>query len=362
VGGALLHVDSTTVKANASNDSVALTPEALHPDPEETSFHPDLAPSSYWKQVKEEAAKAHPNVNDRLSSATDPEADILSRDGKNRMLAYKDHRAVDDKHGVIVGTQATGAAITDQEQFQALVDEVLVCRGLMMDGIAADRIYGTVDNYKYLWSRGIEPTLPRKNATRRKGKFGKERFQYDASSDHYICPAGEVLKPQGKAHDNYELYRASGPVCAACGLREQCVAGKKSPRTIRRDRDEGYVEWALRDRHTDGFRTRMRRRMAVVEGSFGQAKNWHGHHRTRWRGRWKVQVQCYLVAAIQNLKILLQWAGKPAGNGGGILAKTDFARIAVSVCGFLTRFWRVRRYGMPVRQDIVPVLQMNASR
>ena len=107
VGGRLIHIDSTVVQANASEDSVRLKEDG-------TTFHPDIAPKDYWNRVKKEAAHAHPKVNDRLESSTDPEADIISRDGKGRMLAYKDHRAVDDKHGVVLSTQATGAAITDQ--------------------------------------------------------------------------------------------------------------------------------------------------------------------------------------------------------------------------------------------------------
>lgn len=68
------------------------------------------------------------------------------------------------------------------------------------------------------------------------------------------------------------------------------------------------MERALEDRDTPAFRRRMARRMAVVEGSFGIAKEQHCHRRTRWRGKWKMQVQCYLVASIQNLKKLLKWA------------------------------------------------------
>lgn len=225
VGGKLVHVDSSTIKANAAEDSVVLKQE-------EGQFHPDLAPHEYWNRVKKEAKCAHPNVNDRMESTTDPDADIISRDGKGRQLAYKDHRAVDDKHGVVIATQATGAAVTDHAQFQSVVNEVIFRQHVIAEGVAADRIYGTNDNYKYLVGLGIQPTIPRKRSARKEGRFGKEMFHYNRLQDRYICPAGEELRPQGRTSGNAVLYRASSRSCATCTLRDKCVSGKKHPRTI----------------------------------------------------------------------------------------------------------------------------------
>jgi len=35
------------------------------------------------------------------------------------------------------------------------------------------------------------------------------------------------------------------------------------------------------------------------------------HRRCRWRRRWRVQIQCYLVATVQNLKKLIQVRYRP---------------------------------------------------
>jgi hypothetical protein len=43
-----------------------------------------------------------------------------------------------------------------------------------------------------------------------------------------------------------------------------------------------------------------------VEGSFADAANNHGFKRARWRRLWRVQIQDWLIAAIQNIKILLR--------------------------------------------------------
>jgi transposase len=48
----------------------------------------------------------------------------------------------------------------------------------------------------------------------------------------------------------------------------------------------------------------LARRKSRAEGSFAEAHVRMNHRRCRWRTRWRVQVQCYLVAAVQNLKKL----------------------------------------------------------
>jgi IS5 family transposase len=48
------------------------------------------------------------------------------------------------------------------------------------------------------------------------------------------------------------------------------------------------------------------RRRAVAEGSFAEAHTRLDHRRCRWRRRWKVQLQAYLVATVQNIKKLIK--------------------------------------------------------
>ncbi|MGH9669810.1 MAG: transposase [Terriglobales bacterium] len=56
----------------------------------------------------------------------------------------------------------------------------------------------------------------------------------------------------------------------------------------------------------------MRRRLHTAEGRFAEAHVRHDHRRCRWRRRWRVQVQCYLVAAVQNIKKLVKWTSPKA--------------------------------------------------
>ena len=49
-----------------------------------------------------------------------------------------------------------------------------------------------------------------------------------------------------------------------------------------------------------------RRRRHLMEGSFAQSANCHGCKRSRWRRLWRQQIQDWLIAACQNVKLLVQ--------------------------------------------------------
>jgi len=55
----------------------------------------------------------------------------------------------------------------------------------------------------------------------------------------------------------------------------------------------------------------IKTRQHLVERSFAQATR-YGYQRARWRRLWRVQIQEYLTAAIQNIKILLKDVKEPA--------------------------------------------------
>ncbi len=60
----------------------------------------------------------------------------------------------------------------------------------------------------------------------------------------------------------------------------------------------------------------------MAEGSFADAANNHGFKRARWRRLWRQQIQDYLIAAIQNIRILLSRAIlQPAARTAGALCE-----------------------------------------
>ena len=55
---------------------------------------------------------------------------------------------------------------------------------------------------------------------------------------------------------------------------------------------------------TEEFKKKLGERMWKIEGLFAESKTFHTLNRARYRGRWKVQVQVYMISTVQNLKRL----------------------------------------------------------
>jgi len=50
----------------------------------------------------------------------------------------------------------------------------------------------------------------------------------------------------------------------------------------------------------------IKMRQHLMERSYARG-TWYGFDRARWRGLWRVQIQEYLVSAVQNIQVLLKY-------------------------------------------------------
>jgi hypothetical protein len=136
--------------------------------------------------------------------------------------------------------------------------------------------------------------------------FPEERFEYDGENDTYCCPTGNRLKPKSlhKSRQSRD-YAAPKKICAVCQLREQCTKNK-SGRTIK---------WHLRQEDLDRMREASRSarakrdikmRQHLMERSYARG-TLYGFDQARWRGLWRVQIQEYLISAVQNIQVLLRY-------------------------------------------------------
>jgi len=167
-----------------------------------------------------------------------------------------------------------------------------------------------VENFLNCVDQGIEPhradlKSAQDHGERRAKFFTEERFVYDAAIDTYRCPAGQLMKrwqnrPEKKAYQ----YMARAGTCDACTLRAQCTQAKGGRRIQRFDRQEEIEQARAQSQSQAALRDR-RRRKHLIEASFADAANAHGFKRARWRGLWRQQIQNHLIAACQNLRILV---------------------------------------------------------
>lgn len=308
IEGRKIHLDGSLVDADASTDSV------VKGGPELVRALKEIYEAQDAKLDKRGHAGRpyYERSNDRLLSKTDPDAPVVRQGKGGPRPRYKNHRAVDNAHGVITAVETTPGNVEENSKLLDLVDQHQANTGVQVDTVVADRQYGTAENFRRCRKRGIRSHMgdlqqAHLNKPRCQGIFAESSFVYDPDSDTYRCPAGEVLRR--RKHHKTRLaweYRVEPKVCARCAIRAQCTRSKTG-RTIKRHEDQEVIDEGRRQSRSREARGDRRRRRFLMEGSFADAANNHHFKRARWRRLKNQQIQDYLIAAIQNIRILLSW-------------------------------------------------------
>lgn len=306
VDGRKLFVDSSLVGANASNNSVIDT-RSLKVQLQEG--YKELEARLEEKSESTGSTRRYVKENRRYISTTDPDAGIVNR-GKPK-LSYQVHRAVDGRGEVITATETTPGDINEAHEMVPLLESHHLNTGIKADTVVADSKYGTVENFLACHDRRVEAHMPdlQESTAKRIEKlniFSEGRFEYDRETDTYRCPAGNRLKPRSlhKSRQSRD-YAASQKVCAACQLRGQCTRNK-SGRTIKRHLRQEELDRMREASRSAKAKRDIKMRQHLMERSYARG-TWYGFDRARWRGLWRVQIQEYLIATIQNIQVLLKY-------------------------------------------------------
>ena len=333
IEGKKLHMDGSLVEAHASNNAVLKgCPELI---------------AQLRKQLQGEMTKLDEPKDDRariyyerknkgLLNTTDPDAAIVRKGkGDGPRARYKTHRALDDAHGVITASETTAADVEENAKLMDLVDQHERNTGEPVETVVADKQYGTAENFRACNERGIRSHMgdmlaPQLKKGRREGIFGYDRFIYDPQTDTFTCPAGQTLtaRKHKKTRKAYE-YACRAATCRACALRAQCTKAKGAARTLKRHYKQEAIDAGRAQSHSAAAKRDRRRRKWLMEGSFADGANNHGFKRSRWRRLWRQQIQDYLIAAVQNLRILIRHADRRLTAVAQELRATNPACISV---------------------------------
>lgn len=329
VDGHKIHLDSSLVDANAAKNSVLKSAPALIVA---------LKTAYGTQEQKLTEPPGVESVNATLLSTTDPDATVVRPGGGGPRLRYKHHRAVDNAQGVITAVCTTTGAVDEAQQLPALVEQHEQNTAKRVGTAVADSKYGTVENYRHCQQRGITThmaDLQTKQAGtgRRAAIFPETDFVYAVAPDTYRCPGGQTLqRHHWNAARQVWQYRTRAGVCAACALRVQCTRAKDG-RSLQRHEDHELVQQARAQANSAAAKRDRRRRRHLMEGSFADAANNHGFKRARWRRLWRQEIQDWLIAAIQNVRILMAHPLRPvhtAAQAARALVVLPFA----GRCGF----------------------------
>ena len=304
VDGKKIHVDSSLVDANASKDSVKKS------SPELIAAVKKAYGAQESKLENTSTPEGYEPVNDRMVSLTDPDAPVVRKNGDSARPRYQHHRVVDDANAVITAVETTPGTIAENKKLMEMVEQHGQNTQETAEIVVGDHKYGTAENYVACQQRGIEThlgdMLRKQNHDRqRAGIFPDTDFKYKAEDNTYLCPAGQVMKAR-RVHPQKRTWEYHLPkgVCAQCSLRKECTRSKTG-RTIQRHEHQELLDRARGQAHSRAARQSRKRRQIILEQSFADAVNNHGFKRARWRRLWRQQIQDWLIAGIQNIRILL---------------------------------------------------------
>ena len=146
-------------------------------------------------------------------------------------------------------------------------------------------------------------------------RFSGAQFPYLPQVDAYICPGGQLLRPQGKPalRRGVERTRYTCPAsqCKGCPLKAACLPKRTPHRQIWRS-EHAEVAEAHRQRMAAEGRERMVQRASVVEHPFGTLKRWFGWDHFLVRGFKKVRGEMALMVLGYNLTRVINILGLQA--------------------------------------------------
>ena len=284
-------------------------------------------------------------------SRTDPDARLLAKNGRV-VAGYNVQIAVDDKHKLIVASEVVNDG-NDTGQLHAMAKAAKEELGVTTLTALADTGYYNGNELKACEEDGIVAYVPQAKRTARleaQGRMSHEEFVYDAETDVYRCPAGQVLTPSegrktntsGRIEIRYTSRKAD---CDACPLRARCLSAKTPTRTVCRWEYEAVLE-----RHRarmKGAAGRMRRRGAIVEHPFGTLKCRAGYRHflvrgfDKVRGEWSLMALCYnfsRVLGIVGLDKLIAFFAKRAADLSFLRHWTALTAAIASLLTLLTQF------------------------
>ena len=248
------------------------------------------------------------NTADKQISTTDPDSRSIIIVKSIVEEAYNTQNAVDDKHNLIVHTEATnindGKAL-HQAASQAKQNLTLKKEDPLM--VLADKGYHTGAELQKCQDDNMLTHVAYKEQPSVKHistEFLSENFNYDKGSDSYTCPAGATLTSLGTWHNKkgeasetsyrFKTYRTDA--CKTCTLKHQCT--KLPKRIIHRSEYQDAVD--INDNNIKNNPQYYKRRQAICEHPFGTIKRHFGFTHTLLKGLQKVNGEMNLIMFCYN--------------------------------------------------------------
>ena len=214
---------------------------------------------------------------------------------------------MDDRAGIVIDVDIVTGEESDAARMAERLDQIVGTLGRVPGTVTADAGYGAGQVYAEMAARAIDPIIPHRPITRRRGSSGytMDRFKYDQLGDIVRCPRGKILTPRSETPTG-RWFRAETSACKTCPLRADCIPGTAPTRRVHITKHDVATLRARRRRlaWTAADRALYTRHRWLVEGVHGLAKTLHGLNRAVRRGLTNMKIQALMTATAINLKRL----------------------------------------------------------
>jgi hypothetical protein len=257
-------------------------------------------------------------------SMTDPEARIMKQSDGGYAPSYNVQMTTDGKEKIIVEAGVSQCA-SDYEELVPAVERVEENMGRGPGQVVVDGGFISRENILAMDEKKIDLIGPIGDGAEqsagqwnRRGvdeAFRPEAFRYDETSDTYTCPAGKVLRPDGKEEQPGRIdyrYRARGADCRACPYREKCCpqSGERG-RCIRRGVEDPVVVAHREKMQTEEAKQIYRQRGEVAEFPNAWLKDKMGLRQFQVRGLIKVGMEVLWACLTYNIKQWIRLCWRP---------------------------------------------------
>ena len=265
-------------------------------------------------KLKERSIK-YDTLQQKLDDTSDKQISTTDVDSRSILItksivevAYNTQNVVDDKHNLIVHTEATNtndgkalhhAALQAKQNLQLTKDDSLMVLADKGYHTGAELLACQQDHMHTHVAYREQPSVKHIS-----NEFLAESFSYDKLTDTYTCPAGATLTTLGTWHNKkgeanetsyrFKTYRTGA--CKTCPLKNQCT--KLPKRIIHRSEYQDAVD--VNDNNIKQNPHYYKRRQAICEHPFGTIKRHLGYTYTLVKGLVKVNGEMNLIMFCYN--------------------------------------------------------------
>lgn len=276
----------------------------------------ELVGQEKLKAKVEEVVKVLKETKKSSINSVDQEC-VKAKGRQGTHASYNAQMVVDEKHGLIVSTEAVSEN-HDLNQFHTQLNRASKVLGKKPKVASSDAGYFHLEEISQV-SEDIMVVIPTRKQAQKENKihpvkpFGKEQFRYDCTADEYSCPQGNRLTYCGAAFSDPDkrAYKAKGKDCRECPHFGVCTTCRDGRRVVRLKEEE------LKERLEAVYQSPQgqevyRLRKEKVELPFGHMKRNLGAGQFLLRGKQGVNAELSVLSTCFNIARMITLVGIPA--------------------------------------------------